>query len=549
MAPGDIFVRSREGRASNSSAPADAGPLVRRDLLFIAVAVAAAAVIRAVFSHGIFSPDEMNTLRNAAAWWTGRFELENALFLHDTRPLMFVPVAWSFGALGVSETTAVLWPFLASLGVVVCVYLTASRLFGRETAAYAALCAVFFPLLVREGSRLLPGAVMNLLTGLCVLFYVVSETAEKRRGMWLAFSGAAYGTMQVAGELGIVLGLFFVAAVLVWRRFGLWSYWPAVAGVLGVTAVVGLYHWLETGNPLFKLDLSKQVYAQVRSVAPHQPLFYSKLILKPLAGGGGVFYVAAIGGAAALFGKRREALLFAVWVALTWLLLEFGSVSLTDYQQLTKEVRYFSVVSLPTVIMAGYGMAWIRRFAGRFHVPSGRGLSAGVVAVVALLVAGTSAWTLQSQKDRLTSQRTNLHRLRDHVRHYEGKTIYVTHWLWNTGVGFFMRFDDAYFPSGYDPYHAVRVETADTASRNRYVQTLEPGAPMGPGLLLHDERLFEVSLGIRDSWSFGVGEIPETLARIPAEWRLVDRLDVGDRYLVALYDVPEGSTWPADDEP
>jgi 4-amino-4-deoxy-L-arabinose transferase-like glycosyltransferase len=515
----------------------------------IACAVLLAAAVRVAFFYGIFSPDEMNTLRNAGAWWTGRFELKDALFLHDTRPLMFVPVAWSFGAFGVSEGTAVLWPFLASLGVVACVYAIARRLLGRETAAYAAFISVFFPLLAREGTRLLPGAVMNLCTALCVLGYVVSEDAEKRRGMWLFLSGVAYGAIQAAGELGVVLGLFFVAAVLVWRRYGFWSYWPVVAGVLGVTAVIMFYHWIETGNPLFKFELSRQVYALVRSEAPHQPLFYTRVMLSPLAGGGGVFYVAGLGGVAALFQRRRGALLAALWFMLTWLLLEFGSVSLSDYQQLSKEARYFSVVSIPTVLLAGCGMAWLRGAAGRFSRGRSRGLAGGAAVLVGVLVVVGSIWTLQWQKNEFAERRANLRKLRDHVRRYEGRTIYVTHWLWNTGVGFFMRFQDDYFPSGYDPTHALNPETVNRMSKNRYVQTLEPGEPMGPGLLLHDERLFDASRGATGSLVVEVGDIPEALARVAATWRLVERIGVGDRYVVALYDVPDGSTWPVAEGP
>jgi hypothetical protein len=506
-----------------------------------------AAAVRVYFSFGIFSPDEMNTLRNAAGWWTGRFEMKDALFLHDTRPLMFVPVAWSFGAFGVSEITGVLWPFLASLGVVACVYLIALRLFGRETALYAVFFAVFFPLLAREGSRLLPGAVMNLCIALCALCYVVSEGAEKRRGAWLVLSGMAFGAIQAAGELGIVLGLFFVAAMLVWRRHGFWSYWPVAAGFLGVTAVIALYYWIATGNPLFKLDLSKQVYAQVMTAAPRQPLFYSKVILAPFAGGGGVFYVAGIGGAAALCEKRREALLVALWIAITWLLLEFGSVSLSEYQQLSKEVRYFSVVSVPTVLLAGYGMAWIRRAASGFRGGRGSGFSAGSVAVVAALVVVASTWTLQLLKDHMEVQRANVARLREHVRQYQGKPIYVTHWFWNTEVGFFLAFEDDYYPSGYHPYRAVNLATADSTSMNRYVQTLKPGEPMGRGLLLHDERLFDASLGRTQSWYVGRGEIPEALPSLVEPWRLVERLVISESFVLMLYEVPEGAAWPETD--
>ena len=536
--------------------------LDRRDVLWIVLAVGVSAAIRFAFYGGMASPDELNTLRNGAQWWTGRFDLRDALFIHDTRPLMFIPVGWSFAAFGVSAKAALLWPFAASLAVVFLVYLIARRMFGRETAVYAVFCAAFSPLLVQEATRLLPGVVMNLLIGLCALFFVVSEQVDKRRWVWLAASGMAYGAIQMAGELGIVLGLLFVAAVIVWRRHAVWTYWPAVAGFGAVTAMFLFYQWVETGNPFFKLDLSKYVYAQLKAVAPHQPLYYTKLMLAPFAGGGGVFYLAGVGALVALLGRRRDAIVFALWIALTWAFLDFGSLSLTEYRPLSKEVRYFSVVSVPAVILAGYAVAWARACAARWF-GSGTGAAQGIaggrsssrraeaaaVAAAGLLVALVSVRTLQMEVAPLRAQQAKLRAVRDQVRRYEGRPVYVTHWFWNTEVGFFMRFDDDYFPSGYDPYHAVRLASADSTSLNRYVQTLEPGETIGPGLLVHDEHLFEVSQGERESWSVGRGEIPEVLARIPAEWKLVDRVALSDRYAAALYEIPDGAVWPANREP
>lgn len=521
--------------------PPASNTFTRRDAAFILGALAFAAAVRAVFYGGIFSPDEANYLRNAGAWWTGRFELKNALFLHDTRPIMFVPVAWSFAAFGVSEATAILWPFVASLAVVGCVYGITLRLIDRETAAYAAFCSALFPLLAQEGSRLLPGAPMNLLTVLCALFFVVSEQSRRRWRLWLFLSGAAFAAIQSVGELGIVLGLMFPAAALAWRRRSIWSYWPVAAGFAAVTALIAAHYWAETGTPLFKLELSRDVYAQVKAVAPRQPLYYVRLMAAPFGGGGGVFYLAGIGVIAAVAQRRRAALFLTLWAGLTWLLLEFGSVSLTEYQQLSKEVRYFSVVSVPAVILAGYGMAFVRRLASN---RGGRPGGGAAVAVMAAMVVGLSASTLQSAKEARQSQTAALRELRDEVRRHRGEPVYVTHWMWNTHVGFFMGFEKDYLPSGYDPYHAVNLQFADSTSLNRYVQTLRPGETIGPGLLVHDERLFELSRGEGSSWSVRRGEIPETLADIPPEWGLVDRIPVSSRYLLALYDIPAGAGWP-----
>jgi len=516
----------------------------RRDLVLIVLAVLLATAIRLVFLRGVSSPDELNYLRDAGECLRGRFELKNALYLHDTRHLMFVPVAWSFAALGVSEVTALLWPFLASLAVVVIVYLIALRLFGRETAVYTVFCAALLPLLVQEATRLLPGVVMNLLFGLCALCFVISEQVSRRRWIWLTLSGLFYAVIQTAGELGIVLGCLFVAAVIFWRRYRLWTYWPAAAGFAVVTALIGAYFWIETGTPLFKVEMSRKLVVLIKAVSPHQPLYYTKLILAPFIAHGGVFYMTGIGCVAGLLEKRREALFVGAWFVMTWVLMEFGSVSFSEYRQLSKEVRYFSVVSVPAVIAAGYAMAWIRGVVGRRTIACHRVLPAGAVVGACVLVASMSVWTLQRHAD-MSAYQANRRKLGDYVRSYEGKPIYVTHCRWNTEVGFFMRFEEEYFPSGYDPYHAVRLETADSTSMNRYVQTLTAGERIGPGLLVQDERLFRASRGEAEDRGVGLNEIPGVLAHIPSAWRLIERMEVSVGQEVSLYDIPDGATWPA----
>jgi hypothetical protein len=236
----------------------------------------------------------------------------------------------------------------------------------------------------------------------------------------------------------------------------------------------------------------------------------------------------------------------ALWIVITWAVLEFGSVSLSDYRQLSKDVRYLSVVSVPTVILAGWGIAWIRQAVKRRYPERDLAPSVGAVALGSVLVAAMSLWTLQLEKERIRPEREVLRKIREQVRRYEGKPIYVTHCRWNTQVGYFMRFERAYCPSGYDPFHAVNLDKADPKSLNRYVQTLEPGEIIGPGLLIQDEILFQGSQGERYVRAVGRGEIPKLLAHIPPDWRLIERVaDSAHRYDVNLYGIPDGATWPA----
>jgi hypothetical protein len=107
-----------------------------------------------------------------------------------------------------------------------------------------------------------------------------------------------------------------------------------------------------------------------------------------------------------------------------------------------------------------------------------------------------------------------------------------------------MEFDDDYFPSGYDPYHAVNIESADSLSMNRYVQTLADGDRFGPGLLIHDEKLLEASMGRTTMGSVGKGEIPEILGEVTRAWSPIIRVHWTSSYLPVLYDLPEGGRWP-----
>jgi hypothetical protein len=117
--------------------------------------------------------------------------------------------------------------------------------------------------------------------------------------------------------------------------------------------------------------------------------------------------------------------------------------------------------------------------------------------------------------------------------------------MWNARVAYFMRFADGYMASGYDPYHAVRLATADPRSKDRYVQTLAPGSAMSPGLLLNDERLLEASRGVRRTGYVQEGEIPAVLADVPKTWPLLEHIEIAGESSLAIYEIPQGSHWPS----
>jgi|GEM_PF-1741543 len=543
----------------NTSVVFDGGtpgyPLDSRDFIIILTTLAAALLLRLVFFRGVLSIDDFNYLRHAAEIWKGRFSFEGLLYLHGTRPLIFVPVSWLYSLAGPSEAASAAWPLAASLSTVTLYYLIGRSLFGRECAGYTAAFAAILPLAVNESTRILPGAIMNLVIAASVYAFIISESSHRRR-LYMIISGAFYGVMPLTGELGMLMGCFFPLAIMLIGHRRLWSYWPAAAGFTAVVLMQVLYQWIVTGDPMFKAHVSKLILTN--EVPPLRPFYYINILVRPFVAHGGIFYLAAAGAFAAVRSRSRGALFVLAWLIVMWALIEYMSSSLTSYRPLYKYVRYASILALPAVLLSAFGLKYIRlwienaaagtggsgRFEGKLWIFRRR---AGSIAAASILIvlALASIHTLQKTGAWAVERRGQLQQLRSRVAAFSGKTIYVTHWLWNTRVGYQTGYADEYFPSGYDPYHAVSLISADRTSKNRYVQTLTPGEEMSAGLLINDETLLAVSLSERGSNLVGSGEIPEFLAAPPPEWKLLERLKVGGNTL-ALYEIPEGAHRPKD---
>lgn len=518
-----------------------------------------ALVARLVFARGLYAFDDFNYLRHAAEVWQLRFDLDQVLYWHGMRTFIFVPIALVFAIFGVSEATATAWPLVASLLLVALTYRLGLLLGGRRVGLLGALALAILPMAVDESTKVMPGVFIGLLTTASAYAFVHAERARSHRAVWLAASGVLYAGMPWAGHLGLVFGVFFPLALLVYRRHPLRSYWPLAAGVVGVMALAVVLQLAVARDPALNLNVSRTVL-ETETPTP-KPFFYTRLMLRPLEAHGGVFFLSALGGLVALLGVEaafgrdvgggsrgadddrrmhaRGALLALLWFLATYVVIEFGSTSLTSYRPMFKQARYLSMLAVPGALLAGVGAAWLLRAVTAWR---SRAVGVGVVAVLLLLVGAGSWETLRGETAAFEARRAPLERLAEQVRAYAGQTIYVTHWLWNTRVGFFMRYAEPYRTSGYAPYQSVRLETANPGSKNRYVQTIAPGEELEGGLLINDEQLLRSSIGPSETRMVREGEIPAWLAEVPAEWRLVSR--VGE---VAMYEVPRGWKWPGPD--
>jgi hypothetical protein len=516
----------------------------RTELLGFLIVLVFALAMRLLFFRGVFAVDDFNYLRHAAECWKGSYDLADVSYWHGMRPMIFFPVSLIFAGLGVSELTAVLWPLAASVVTVIAVYRIGRLLFGPEKAFLGGCVAAMLPLSVNEATRLLPEPVINLVVALFVWCYVESEfsRSESRRRSLLFLSGVFVGVMPWTGQLGLVLVTFFPLALVLLRRHAAASYLPIAAGALSILGLGTLNQWVATGDPFVNVAMSRVVLTAEDPA--HRPLFYARLLFWPLAAHGGVLYLAAAGAVASILRRDRRGWLLTAWLAAIYLIMEFGTTSVTSYRPLFKQLRYLSVVMVPGALLAGAGLAEIRRrivglSAGRLPVRGAVRVANGSTALLLLGALAGSVATLGHMEAWGEQERRRVTAVARHVRAHTGEAVYVVHWLWNARVGYFMSYDDAYFPSGYTPYAAVSAETTDPRSRNRYVQSLSAGEPMAPGILIVDERMLDISLrSDRVTGMLGPGEIPAMLRNPPDSWPVIERIDG-----VTIYEIP-GGTWP-----
>ncbi|MFC1572478.1 glycosyltransferase family 39 protein [Candidatus Eisenbacteria bacterium] len=502
-----------------------------------------AVAVRVAFFRGIFAFDDLNYLRHAAELWKGHYALGDIGYWHGLRILLFAPVSGSMAVLGVSEMSAVLWPILCSLGSIVLIFLVGRELHGSRAGLLAACLAAFLPLGVEEATRLVPGAMLNLIVAASTYAYLRSERGGRSRGWVLALSGMLFATIPWVGHLGLIYGIFFAVAILFFRKHPLLSYWPLVAGAAAFLFLAGICQWLSSGDALINFTVAGRIL-NTENDAPRL-FFYTGRVLRPFATHGGIFYLAAIGALLAVIRLRRGALLATAWFVVTYLIMELGSTSLSEYRPLFKQARYLSILTVPGSVLAGACLVELQslfssRQAGTSGKPVFRNTAGGLLAaaLLAAVFAG-SLVTLAKPNPWRTRMRRIVEETGERSRRFQGQTIYVMHWVWNTRVGYYMGYDDAYFPSGYDPYAAVALDKAENRSLNRYVQSLTPGERMQPGLLILDEKLLADSRGEQTNLMVGPGEVPECLFDPPEEWQLLER--IGD---AALYQIPAGSIWP-----
>ena len=337
-------------------------------------------VVQVVGFTGLIASDDLGYVRYAARIAGGEFvpELHHYAFRYG----LTLPMAGVFWLSGVSETSMVVVPWVASMVAIATVMWIARRLGGVGAAVVAGVLYATFPLQAHHASMVVPEPVAEMFVLLAVARYLI---ARERNGLAAGvLPGLLLGCGFLAKEPVFFVALALGLHALGERRFALFGGLVAGAALPGAAELI--YHTVAAGDPLLRLHGGAAHEASPMAVIANQDLSYRLfreypgMMLRP---GDQLGYHSLLALACAPFGwwASRNGLraLFALWTVLPWLYINFGSSSFDHYFALPVAWRYIEFAYPPLFVMTGilFGHLWSRGGLWRVAVGTVLGAVAG----------------------------------------------------------------------------------------------------------------------------------------------------------------------------
>jgi hypothetical protein len=467
------------------------------------------------------------------------------------------------------------WGSLAySLGGIVVLFLIGRRLFGGRVGLYAALLLAAFPGDALFATQLMPDIAISFFMGLSVLFFLKGEAAADRREA-MGFYGAC-GLAMLGAFLCRVTAvyhfLFFACFIFSRRRLerGAWLTLGAFGAALGLLYV---FYYVKSGDLFYEMTLLKKIRAneerlgRITQLRLTRNLEFMVPILNSQVGRLNLYVVEARVWLAStyLFGffyyfilpcffywafrmwqgarpaaqgpveggrtKSKERLSFAsrwgaclsaplsipvLWLLITYLYSEFGTISLSRYQHMVKLPRYLSVQTMPGLLLVAL---WVERLIhGERDVrrtPTRVAYGVGALLFLIATSAGVLRKEVEGSLGHIAPYRAAYAALKDRPR----KDLFVTEGWWPLRMSHYFGRENGYI----DP-------PGGTGNRLKLLRGLRDVRDVRDAYVIVDRNPF---LGVGD-FKFSYSDYPPFVERIPSHWQRL-----GAFHNVEIYHAPQ----------
>lgn len=462
----------------------------------------------------------------------GTFTLEtDSWFAH--RWTVFVPVAPLYALFGVGTWTTKAWPLLASaLQLMLLLFIGWKRL-GPWAAILGAGFLAFSPLDVIYSSVLNPDIIIALfMTGAAGFWIVSFEEGTRPSRLGLLLAGICFALAVVTRLFAGILVLFFVVH-LIWTRPSWKDLWPFVAGGLLIGVPLLAAYAMQTGDPLYRLDVVGGRYSTTNKAEDASWWFYPNLLLHPrhtITGlGTHVLLLGAIGGLAFL---NRRRLPFVLWGLPILLYLQFGSMSATEYIPILKRERFLLPLSVPLFLLAADTILEVGRRLRLFASSDSLALAPTRIQRVVLtggLVLFLAAGFLVVRDERLRSdvRGQSFVQTATLIEAWPELPVYFDHWRTGYRVAYYLGFQEGSdFYRGADDSVRMGEPGSFGDSRLGYLKWFPEEAALPRCLVvLHEEALQKAAREDDVTQTYRASEIPAYAYEPPADWELLGNFD------------------------
>lgn len=379
--------------------------------------IGAALLFRTAFFIGPGNPDEFGYFQHAHNIFSGAFDLRNE-FSGAGRFLVYVPVGIFFRIFGIHNYAAALWPLLCSLTGIVLLYSIGKLLFDGRTALLSAALLAVFPLDALNSTEVLPDAIVHVCIALSVYLFLKAHRASSGKSSCVLYllSGISAGAGYFARENAPLLFFLFVITFAVYKKLFKPGYLLLCAGCVVPPLAEGIYQYARTGDFLLHWRIAYEFNHNIK--LPPDFLFYPRAVFSPF-GCFGVFYYVFAAALLYLAFRRKLHTIAAplIWFLSSFVYLEFGSVSLSEFVPIFKTERYLSVVTIPMILIAAYFLTALP--AHTFVIPGYLRRMTGRLCVIIFLIALISMPVFYLFKEKAFIIIKNIYNLTQHVHSFE----------------------------------------------------------------------------------------------------------------------------------
>ncbi|HEC93521.1 MAG TPA: phospholipid carrier-dependent glycosyltransferase, partial [Candidatus Atribacteria bacterium] len=343
----------------------------KQSSFLLALIILFALVIRLYFFVGLTWCD--NYTHHAHRLLTNGLNLGTSL--SNLRIMGIYPLALFFLLFGVNNLSAGLYSLITSLGSIILIFYLGKFFFNEKIGLLSAFFLSIFPLNIIYGTSPFNDVPIGFFSALSIFLILKADKNEiknpkkkyKNRILFL-LSGILIGINylhKVSGVITFVFALPYILYKTIKKREVKLDYSLIFLGFLTIILLEGALYANLHGNFFTRYDTVSKFYREDHDI--NRDLKFYPTIMFNLNYGNfsfnyknyfnefGIFYYfIAISLIYILTKKDKNALIVLSWFILILLYLEFGTMSLTNYNIIHKVNRHLTLITIPGILCLSY---------------------------------------------------------------------------------------------------------------------------------------------------------------------------------------------------